>query len=231
MAWALIQHVAFEGPGLIAAEASARGIELDPCHGYRGHEIPNAGGIDGLVVMGGPMGVSDADGSEHGYLADEIELIESAADDGKPTLGVCLGSQLLAAALGAEVHRGPAEEIGLGSVDLTADGRDDPVLGPAGPAVPVFHWHGDSFDIPSGALRLAGNGAYANQAFRFGELAYGFQFHVEVDRELAEGWREHLPAGLDVDEAGRGRVERSGRAILSRFFDLAVSGRRGRAGR
>jgi GMP synthase (glutamine-hydrolysing) len=136
-------------------------------------------------------------------------------------LGVCLGSQQLAAALGAEVKHGPEREIGLGRVELTPEGLADPVLGPAADGaagLPVVHWHGDTFDVPPGAVRLASSDRYPNQAFRAGPRAYGLQFHVEVDRALAAGWEPHLPAGVELAEPGRAAVERAGRSVLERFF-------------
>jgi GMP synthase-like glutamine amidotransferase len=180
-----------------------------------------ARGLDGLVVLGGFMGVHDEE--EHPWLAAERELLADALNHGLPVLGVCLGAQQLAAALGAEVRRGPEPEIGLGDVELTAEGLADPVLGPLGARPPVLHWHEDAFDVPPGASRLASSEAYPNQAFRAGELVYGLQFHLELDRSLADAVRPHLPASVHLEEPGRARVEQAGRDALGRFLDLALA--------
>jgi GMP synthase (glutamine-hydrolysing) len=218
-----LQHVPYEGPGLIAAEADRRGTPLSVCHLYRGDRLPapdDLEELDGLVVMGGPMGVGDT--AAHPYLAGEIELLAAATAAGIPVLGVCLGAQLLAAALGANVYRGEQPEIGQGTVSLTAGGRADSVLGAAGQdELPVVHWHQDTFDLPPGAVRLAGSELYPNQAFRAGGHTYGLQFHVEVDRALAEDWRPRLPYGAAIDECPRGEIERAGRKAIGAFFDCA----------
>jgi GMP synthase (glutamine-hydrolysing) len=170
---------------------------------YAGDALPELDRVGGLVVMGGPMGVDDTDA--HPHLAAERDLLAGALQLGLPVLGVCLGAQLLARALDGEVWRGPELEIGLGGVALTDQGRADPVLGPAGRAVPVLHWHQDTFEIPDGAVRLAGSPAYPNQAFRFGRLAYALQFHVELDRTLAAqvGRRAAACRGATGPSAGR----------------------------
>ena len=187
-----------------------------------GQPLPaSARGLDGLVVLGGFMGVHDQE--EHPWLVAERELLAEAVNRGLPVLGVCLGSQQLAAALGAEVRRGPAPEIGLGDVELTPEGLEDPVLGPLGPRPPVMHWHEDAFELPPGASRLAATDACPNQAFRAGELVYGLQFHLELDRSLAAAVRPHLPEGVELPEAGRSRVEAAGRDALGRFLDLALA--------
>ena len=193
----------------------------------RGEALPAVTELGGIVAMGGPMGVGD--GAEHPWLAGERALLAIAVARGLPVLGVCLGSQQLAAALGAEVRRGPEQEIGLGRVELTPEGRADPVLGPAAdgaPGLPVVHWHGDTFDVPPGAARLASSDLYPNQAFRAGSRTYGLQFHVEVDRALADGWGPHLPPGVELGEAGRAEVERAGRSVLERFFGLSAAASR-----
>jgi GMP synthase (glutamine-hydrolysing) len=220
--WVAIQHVPYEGPGLIAEAAARHGLELRLCHPYLGEALPSQEEIDGLVVMGGPMGVRDT--VEHPRLARESELIAAMTRAGRPVLGVCLGAQLLAHALGARVYRGEQAEIGVGAVSLTPAGREDPVLGSLGTdTLPVVHWHQDTFDLPGGASWLARSALYPHQAFRVGARVYGFQFHLEVDRALAAAWREHLPAGVTLPDAALAQTEAVGRGALAAFFDLAVA--------
>jgi GMP synthase-like glutamine amidotransferase len=220
--WVAVQHVPFEGPGSIATAATRRGAALRVCHPYRGEALPRLEELRGLVVMGGPMGVSDTD--SHPYLAAELELLARAVAADLPVLGVCLGAQLLAAALGGTVYRGAQPEIGPGTVMLSDAGRADPVLGAADRTeLPVMHWHQDTFELPAGAVRLAGSDLYPNQAFRMGARAYGLQFHVEVDRTLAEGWREHLPVGVELPEPLREEVEAVGDRVLPAFLALEES--------
>lgn len=224
--WAVLQHVAHEGPGSIARALDEAGHDVAISELFRGDPVPSADDIDGLVVMGGPMGVHDDD--EYPWLAPERNLIRDAVARDLPVLGVCLGSQQLAAALGAEVTTGPEEEVGMGSVELTADGRRDPVLGPeynglSGTTVPCIHWHQDTFALPDGAVHLAATRRYPHQAFRVGTRVYGFQFHLEVDANLADVWRPRLPAGVVLAEGDVARVEGVGRRILQRFVELAVT--------
>lgn len=218
--WAVIQHVAWEGPGTIADEAAARGIRLDVRRMDLGEPVPTVDEIGGLVVMGGPMSVHDT--ANHPHLARERRLLRDAMKSALPVLGVCLGSQLLALAMDARVERGPLPEVGIGKVTLTAEGRGDPVIGAAGDFLPVVHWHEDTFHVPDGAIHLAESDLYRNQAFRIGDRAYAFQFHMEVDRSLANAWEDRLPAGVRLTEERRADVERAGRSILGRFFDRAL---------
>jgi GMP synthase (glutamine-hydrolysing) len=218
--WAVIQHVPWEGPGLIERIGRERGFAFKTSRMDLGDSLPPASGIGGLVVMGGPIGVYEAD--HHPHLAAEMALIGECIREGLPVLGVCLGSQLMAGALGARVFPGHGPEIGAGEVRLTAEGEADPVLGPSGPSIPTFHWHGDTFDLPAGAVLLASSAAYPHQAFRAGARAYAFQFHVEVDRGLARAWAPRLPEGIAIDEGRRRGIERNGRAILGRFFQAAA---------
>jgi GMP synthase-like glutamine amidotransferase len=214
--WTVLQHVAFEHPGLIAEIAAEREVELDVRRMDLGAEIPTVSEIDGLVAMGGPMGALDD--PDHPNLAAERELLATAARAGLPVLGVCLGAQLLVAGLGGMVTRGPAFELGFGSIEILTD---DPVLGAIGSAAPVLHWHQDTFSVPSDAVLLARSAEYPHQAFRLGPRAYGLQFHVEVDRSLAAELAPHLPEAVALPEADRTRVEAYGREALGRFFDLA----------
>jgi len=219
--WVAIQHVPYEDPGLIAEAASRRGVELRPCHPYRGEPLPSSKEIDGLVVMGGSMGVADI--AEHPHLAHETELIAALVHAGRPVLGVCLGAQLLAHALGASVYRGERAEIGFGSVSLTPAGREDPVLGSLdADTLPVVHWHQDTFDLPADASLLASSSLFPHQAFRLGECAYGLQFHVEVNRALADAWSALWPAEA-LDEPAVIELERAGRVALDAFFALAAA--------
>ena len=220
--WIVLQHVAWEGPGLIAFEARERGLFLDVRRFDQGDSIPNPDRVEGLVVMGGPMGAYETD--KYPYLAQECRLIRELAHRNRPVLGVCLGAQLLASALGANVYPGQQVEVGFGSVDLTAEGKQDFLFEPVEGPVPVFHRHGDTFDLPAGAVLLASSKQYLHQAFRFGSRAYGLQFHVEPDSETWSSWREQLPNQLGgVDDPRQSRVEQVGRGVISRFFDAALS--------
>jgi len=218
--WVIVQHVAHEGPGLIAGALNERGIPYEVVRVDRGDQLPDHRSVAGLAVMGGPMGVHDAD--EHPWLVRERELIGEVVDAGRPVVGVCLGAQQLAAVLGAEVTTGPAEEVGIGQVDLTAAGRTDPVTGPeygglGESSIPCVHWHRDTFSMPPGAVHLASTRLFPHQGFRWGQVVYGLQFHVEVDRSLAETWRPHLPPGIGLDGPRLAQVEAAGRRLLRRF--------------
>ncbi len=218
--WSVLQHVAWESPGTIAIEAYARGIPLEihrldlaPC-------VPRAEDVDALIVMGGPMGVYEID--KYTFLSSEVKLIAEMVRRGRPVLGVCLGAQLLAGALGAKVFTGPSPEIGFGSVELTGDAWRDPVFAAVPHTLPVFHWHGDTYDLPNGALLLARNANYDHQAFRFGRNAYGLQFHVELDSNTWNEWESHLPEHAVADaEQRRAQVECVGKSLIARFFDVA----------
>jgi GMP synthase-like glutamine amidotransferase len=214
------QHAPDEGPGLLAEVLAAAGVETAVVRLDLGGVLPAPSGLGGVVVMGGAMGVHDTDAFP--WLATERDWIAETVAAGLPVLGVCLGAQLLAAALGASVTTGPAPEVGADAVALTPEGRGDPVLGPEGERVAVIQWHGDTFEIPDGAVRLATGDRYPNQAFRYGRLAYGLQFHIEVDHAMAEAWAPDLPAGVTLAESDRRAVEVVGRRVLRRFVELAL---------
>jgi len=216
--WVVLQHAPHEGPGLLAGLITGAGHDMEVVCLDDGGVLPAPSDAGAVVVMGGAMGVHDTD--RFPWLAAERAWIAEVVEVGAPVLGICLGAQLLAAALGAEVTTGPAPEIGVGEVELTAEGRRDAVLGGEGGHLPALHWHGDTFSIPDGAVHLATSDRYRNQAFRYGRAVYGLQFHLEVDDALAEAWRPEFPPGVDLDR-GRDRVEAAGRRVLGRFVTLA----------
>jgi len=222
--WAVLQHVDHEGPGLVGTILAERGEDVVVVRPDLGQPLPSVDRISGLVVMGGPMGVHD----DLDWLAPERTLLREAVDAGLPVLGICLGAQQLAAALGAEVTTGPSEEVGPGEVELTTSGRRDPVLGPeynglTGTKVPCVHWHRDTFSLPDGAVHLAATRRFPHQAFRVGPRVYGLQFHVEVDAGLAASWRSLLPEGVTLGADEVARVAGVGRRVLRRFVDVATA--------
>lgn len=183
----VLRHVAFEDPGLLAPALTGAGWDFEILEAsiadLAQQKIADA---DLLVVLGGPIGVGDI--GDYPFLAQEIALLERRLAGNRPTLGICLGSQLMAAALGARVYAGPVKEIGWAPLQLTDDGRVS-CLAPLGePDATVLHWHGDTFDLPAGAVRLASTAAYANQAFAFGKNALALQFHVEANPARLEEW-------------------------------------------
>src|SRR6476659_8834356 len=200
----VLQHIACEPPGafedvLAAAGADIHRVELD-----EGDALPPWQDFVAIVAMGGPMSVNDD--AELPWLTEEKQAIGDAVRAGVPYWGACLGVQLLAAALGARVYTGDLPEVGGLDVELTEAGRADPVFAGLPGRFPTLQWHGDTFDLPEGAVRLASSPAYPNQAFRRGN-AYGVQFHLEVSREMAREWaavpayREDLGRTLGLGSA------------------------------
>ena len=187
----VLQHIRCEPPGIYAEMLTDRGIGIDVIELDEGDELPGWREVDLVLAMGGPMSVHDE--AEHAWLAGEKRWIADAVQAGIPYFGVCLGAQLLAASLGAEVFAGSRPEVGVLPVAVTAAARGDPVLGQLGDEFLALQWHGDTFGIPADAVRLAGSAAYQNQAFRFGATAYGVQFHVEVTERMLADWHE-VPA-------------------------------------
>jgi len=218
--WAVAQHSPDDGPGLLAGAFDDAGLAVTVVRLDRGDALPPPTELAGVAVMGGAMGVHDTD--DHPWLVAERAWLADAVAAAVPVLGVCLGAQQLAAALGAEVVTGPAPEIGVGSVELSAEGRRDPVLGPEGRRLAVVHWHGDTFALLPGAVRLATNDRYQNQAFRLGRAVYGLQFHLEVDDAMARVWAPDLPAGVTLAAPGRRAVAAVGRRVFRRFLGVAA---------
>jgi GMP synthase (glutamine-hydrolysing) len=183
----VLQHIACEPPGVFEDVMRERDIALHRVELDEGDPLPDWREFDAVVAMGGPMSVNDGDA--HRWLEAEQVLIRDAVRADKPFWGVCLGVQLLAASLGARVYPGPEPEVGILPVSVTLDGLTDPVFGGLPHEVLTLQWHGDTFDLPHDAVRLAGSPAYPNQAFRV-RRAYGVQFHLEVSGEMAREWAE-----------------------------------------
>ena len=179
------RHVAFEGLGLIEPTLEDHGISVEfPDLFQGGATLPDLTTAAGLIFMGGPMSAND----DLPYLRQEIQVIRHAVEAGQPVLGVCLGSQLIAKALGANVYKNSTKEIGWFDVHLTDAGRQDPILSGLEGSETVFHWHGETFDLPEGAAWLAYSDACRHQAYRVGLKTYGLQFHLEVTPEMISDW-------------------------------------------
>ena len=179
------RHVPFEHLGRIEPELERRGIGIDYADLYQpGAAAPDPARYDGLIFMGGAMSVNDG----LPYLEREARWIAQAMEAGRPVLGVCLGAQLIAKALGARVYRNPVKEIGWFEIELTGEGAADPLFAGAAQRETVFQWHGETFDLPPGARWLASSPACRHQAFRIGDSAYALQFHLEVTPEMIADW-------------------------------------------
>jgi GMP synthase-like glutamine amidotransferase len=196
----VVQHVEPEGPYAIGEALRSNGGSLDISRVFDGDELPtDTHGYDGLVVMGGPASATTDDGFPS--RRDELRLLSDALERGIPTLGVCLGAQLLVLAAGGTVRAGAdGQEIGWAPIELSTGAATDPLLAGLPPTPTVLHWHGDTFDLPPSATHLASSPRYVNQAFRIGEHAWGLQFHLEVDAEAVDAFLAAF--GDDVRRAG-----------------------------
>lgn len=182
----IIQNDPEVPPGIMAAELERRGVEYAVIHLYRGEELPDHGAITAVIVLGGSMGANDD--PVHPFLIKLKKFIRGVVEREIPYLGVCLGAQLLAAALEAEVASNAFPEQGTCSIMLTEEGSRDSLFDGISPAFITFQWHNDSFSIPRAGVRLAFSGICHNQAFRVGSKAWGLQFHPEVDAAIVGNW-------------------------------------------
>lgn len=181
-----LRHVPFEDLGLLQPLLERAGYDIAYCDApVDDLNDPPIERADLLIVLGGPVGVYETD--RYPFLVRELEILERRLAKNRPTLGICLGAQLMAGALGARVFPGATKEIGWGTVEVTRDGHKS-CLRSLAQGGAVLHWHGDTFDLPAGALRLASTPAYENQAFRFGANALAMQFHLEVVPARFEHW-------------------------------------------
>jgi GMP synthase-like glutamine amidotransferase len=189
-----LQHVPFEGPGFIESWAQVRGHRLTAIRLYAGHRLPATEEFDWLFILGGPMNVYEE--SRYPWLTREKRFIGEALREGKVVIGICLGAQLLACVLGAKVMRNPCVEIGWYPVAKASQALQSSLSGFLPDSFPAFHWHGDTFEIPRGAVHLARSEACENQAFAFGERVAAFQFHLESTRESVENLIHNCPEDL-----------------------------------
>lgn len=183
----VFQHVAHEILGTLDPLLRSSGFRVRYVNfGRSNYKIPDLRNYDGLIVLGGPMNVDQV--NEYPYLIPELSAIENAIGLNMPILGICLGSQLVAKALGAKVRKNGEKEIGWYGINPTEDGKTDSLISNFGNVEKIFQWHGDTFDIPNGAVHLAESSICKNQAFKYGDNIYGFQFHLEVDEPMINRW-------------------------------------------
>jgi GMP synthase (glutamine-hydrolysing) len=181
-----IRHVAFEELGLFAPVLADRGFHIDYVEAAGGLSNVDGSEPELLIVLGGPIGAYED--ASYPFLKDELRVLEHRLAADRPTLGICLGAQLIARALGARVYPGPRKEIGWAPLILTPEGRRSPLQRLTAGGGQVLHWHGDTFDLPAGAVRLASTPLYENQAFSWGKVGLALQFHPEVTAEGLEHW-------------------------------------------
>lgn len=191
----IFQHDPLKELGLLSEVLKREGLSFHTIRLFE-NEMPTEDwdAIGALMILGGPMGVYDE--QQQPFLKYEKAIIRAALRREIPLLGICSGAQLIAAAAGAEVYHGNFKEIGWYPISMTIEGEMDPLLTCFSGKPVVFHWHGDSFDLPKGALRLASSFYYDNQAFRIGRNVYGLQFHLDVTPDMIERWMNHYAKEL-----------------------------------
>ncbi|MBI3779717.1 MAG: type 1 glutamine amidotransferase [candidate division NC10 bacterium] len=227
----VFQHIGCETPGIFADLLREQKRPVETVRFFAGDRAPeDLSGYGGLLVMGGPMSVNDE--AEHPWLKAEDQLLKKALALDFPTLGICLGSQLIAKAAGGTVRRGPRKEIGWHPVRLTSAARRHPLFRGLPETIEVFQWHGEYFDAPPGAVSLASSGLYQCQAFSIGRNACGLLFHLEVTGPMVREWVATFKEELDgvkqyirpeaILEELPGRIDtlnRRARTLFTRFCE------------
>lgn len=222
----ILKHVANEGAGTIHDFLLSRNIPVRFIELYRGEKIPQdaktLAKLRAVCVMGGPMNVDDE--QKFPFLKAEDAFIRLLIREHVPVLGVCLGSQLIAKALGQKVYKAAAPEIGWSRVDLTPEALSDPLFSRLFKTeLQVLQWHEDTFDLPDGAVLLASSALVPHQAFRYGRTTYGLQFHVEVNNAMLLDWFENKPEGpavLNTYRAYQAELQILTNRIYNAFFGL-----------
>lgn len=224
----ICKNVSNEGAGTIEDFLIKAGIPFQVTDLSKGELLPDAEGFDTLLMMGGPMSVND----DLPYLRKEEALVREFAAAGKKILGVCLGAQLMAKALGARVYPGEEKEIGWYDIELSDAGLHDPLMrklaehpysGDIEKSFKVFHWHGETFDIPEGAVRLASSALFPNQAFKYGTGSYAFQFHIEVRKEMVYDWLRNEPVDFEMIKEETEKLFERYQAGASAFYKAFFS--------
>jgi GMP synthase (glutamine-hydrolysing) len=231
MAVLVFRHVPFEDLGRIAPALEQRGVSAQYADLFEDPARPlDVSSAQGLIFMGGPMSANDS----LAYIERELAIIREAAAGGMPILGICLGAQLIAKALGGRVFRNPVKEIGWYPIDWAPAAAADPLLAGLAGSDTVFHWHGETFDLPASAEWLASSAACRNQAYRWGATVYGFQFHLEVTPEMIADWTHQDANSGDVRElaslpdphANAARLEELSALVFGRWAALLRDGLR-----
>lgn len=201
----VLQHVPFEGPAGIGDWAARKGHSVAITPLFEDADLPDSDTFDWLVVMGGPMGIHDD--AECPWLTREKAFVREAIDGGKTVIGICLGAQLIADALGAEVYRNAHKEIGWLPIELTEAGQSSRLMIFLPHRFEVFHWHGDTFDLPEGAIHLARSEACEHQAFLYDKRVLALQFHLESTpasvADLVANCGDEIVPGRYVQDAER----------------------------
>ncbi len=217
----VLQHIDSEGPGTLGEYLEESGVDLETVRLNRGEPLPgNHEGLAGIVSMGGPMNVYEE--QDHPYLKDETDFLRNAIEAGVPTVGVCLGAQMIAKACSAAVVKSPREEIGWSRVTITDHGRDDPLFNGLPGTMDVFQWHGDMFEVPENGQLTATGDDCPNQAFRF-KNAFALQFHVEVTEGILSEWFKgspELPGMLNYFRERESSLIRQADTIYGNLLEL-----------
>jgi len=196
------QHVPFEGPGSIQEWSIKNGHSLTSTNFYINETLPDLNSIDWLIIMGGPMSVDDE--KEFHWLPKEKSFIKNAIEKGKKVIGICLGAQLIAQILGAKVYPNKQKEVGWFPIRLTESAKQHPLFNDLNNEITVFHWHGDTFELPENAIAIAKSDACNNQGFIYKQNVLALQFHLETTREsiqqMIENGRDELTQGQYIQE-------------------------------
>lgn len=203
----VLQHALHSSLGAYGDVLEERGDHTTWLRLHEGEPVPSRPqDFDAVISLGAASSVYDGGVP---WLEPELELLRKAVEADVPVWGICFGAQALAAAMGARVWPGAKPEVGIRPIFKTPAADEDPVFGGLGSQVPMFHWHGDSFDLPGDAVLLAGSDEYPNQAFRVGANAYGVQFHAEATAELVRGWIDYPATAAQLESSnGPGAAER-----------------------